>query len=86
MSIIRIVQLRPPGADLFDDNESFISELSEAESGDFLGGLIISQVTVSAGIVLTTKRVVWSKNYFRYTLRSGIKKSQFTITIKTQVI
>lgn len=38
MANITISELRPAGADLFSDTESFFNELTEQEIGDVLGG------------------------------------------------
>ncbi|MGB7444062.1 MAG: hypothetical protein WA919_23600 [Coleofasciculaceae cyanobacterium] len=44
MSKIKIHDLRPTGADLFDDSESFLNELSNDELNQAVGGLVLSPV------------------------------------------
>ncbi|MEA5603412.1 hypothetical protein [Nostoc sp. UHCC 0252] len=42
MANIAISNLRPAGADLFQDSESFLHELTEQEVTDILGGAKVS--------------------------------------------
>ena len=42
MAKITILDIKPTGADLFDDSESFMSELSSDELEQAMGGLIAS--------------------------------------------
>ncbi len=41
MAKIAISELRPTGADLFQDSESFMHELNEQEIADVLGGAVV---------------------------------------------
>ena len=47
MSKIKIHDLKPTGADLFDDSESFLSELSNDELHQAVGGLIFTPPTIT---------------------------------------
>lgn len=46
MATIKISDLRPAGTELFQDTESFLNELTEPETGNLLGGILI--ITKSA--------------------------------------
>jgi len=52
MSQINISELKPFGSDLFYDSENFLNELSDDDIIDVTGGMVISQVTVTAGYKL----------------------------------
>jgi hypothetical protein len=41
MATIKISDLRPAGTELFQDSESFLNELTEPETGNLLGGILI---------------------------------------------
>jgi hypothetical protein len=49
MSHINISELKPIGSDLFYDSESFLNELTDEDITSVAGGMVISQVTVTAG-------------------------------------
>jgi hypothetical protein len=53
MATIKISDLRPAGADLFQDSESFLNELTHQEIGDVKGGIIILFKTT---VVLSGRR------------------------------
>jgi len=72
MSSIKISELRPYGAELFQDSESYLNELSESEMGMMGGDAnliivssvvkdVISQVTLSQGISVKTFSIVTKK-------------------------
>lgn len=71
MSIIQILELSPAGTELFQDSESFLTELSDQEVEILGGGFIItsvvqsidinSLVTVSIGISLRSASAVTAK-------------------------
>ncbi len=46
MAIITISELRPRGAELFDDSETFLTELSNEETGNVIGGIVIITKTI----------------------------------------
>jgi hypothetical protein len=46
MSSIKLSELRPIGSELFQDSESFLSELGNQESLDIMGGLF--DITVAS--------------------------------------
>ena len=50
MANIAISNLRPAGADLFQDSESFLHELTEQEVADILGGVKISILWTSISV------------------------------------
>jgi len=65
MASIKIFELTPAGAELFQDTESFLNELNDQESLMISGGngsdlniSNISQVTVSVGISIKSVSVV----------------------------
>ena len=41
MANIIISELRPAGSDLFNDSESFMSDLTDQDTGTIIGGIII---------------------------------------------
>lgn len=49
MPNIKILELRQNGQELFEDDESFLLELTEQEIGIIQGGLALSQVSYSVG-------------------------------------
>lgn len=71
MSIIQILELSPAGTELFQDSESFLTELSDQEAEILGGGFIItsvvqsidinSLVTISIGISLRSASAVTVK-------------------------
>lgn len=46
MAKITISELRPAGADLFQEHESFMHELNEQEISDVLGGDVVITFTL----------------------------------------
>lgn len=62
MSSIRISSLSAIGSELFQDSESFLQDLQDYEIKTVTGGLVISQVTVSIGVLNPPDQVV---NAFR---------------------
>jgi hypothetical protein len=71
VSIIQILELSPAGTELFQDSESFLTELSDQEAEILGGGFIItsvvqsidinSLVTISIGISLRSASAVTVK-------------------------
>jgi len=53
MASITISDLRPAGADLFQDSESFLHELTEQEVGNLLGGGYVKFRFINGGFVLS---------------------------------
>ena len=61
MANIKISELHPAGAELFQDSESFLDELNEREmsiTGGDVNISVLSQNTISKGISIVTKSVV----------------------------
>jgi hypothetical protein len=53
MANITISDLRPAGADLFQDSESFLNELTHQEIGDVKGGILVLCTTT---VVISGRR------------------------------
>jgi hypothetical protein len=57
MATLKISELNPAGAELFQDSENFLEELSDREIGLVVGGLeinsVVTQNTVSVGSIQT---------------------------------
>lgn len=62
MSTITILNLYPAGAELLSDNESYLQEIADVELQSIKGGLVVSQVTQSAGYLGAPEYNV----YYRY--------------------
>ncbi|MBW4641948.1 MAG: hypothetical protein KME23_02830 [Goleter apudmare HA4340-LM2] len=58
MAKIKVSDIKPTGADLFDDSESFLSEVSNDELENAIGGLVAADarsiITAPISIVKTT--------------------------------
>lgn len=51
MSIIKVSNLGLVGSELLVDSESYLEELNDTETKYTLGGVVVSQVTVTAGFL-----------------------------------
>jgi hypothetical protein len=94
MSTISILELRPSGSNLFDDPETFLNELTDQDSKYVIGGLAISQVTVSGGIGVFNPNfqangipLASNENaFFVAGLMSDMNNAGFSYSIKTYVV
>ncbi|NET76708.1 hypothetical protein [Okeania sp. SIO1F9] len=60
MANINISDLRPAGADLFLDSQSYLNDLTEVEMTNTLGG--INPMTLVANVVFAT--MIWMKKAY----------------------
>ena len=63
MASIKISDLHPAGSELFMDSESFLSDLSDVELSETMGGFSPLTVTTSSGVC--TKVIVSSPRCVR---------------------
>lgn len=58
MAKIKIKDIQPQGTDLFQDNESFLTELNGDELGNLTGGLAVNQVSVQINRTIFTSPII----------------------------
>lgn len=58
MANIAISDLRPVGANLFQDTESFLHELTEAEIGSINGGIIVADDVIIVACLYNSRVIL----------------------------
>lgn len=67
MAKIKIKDIQPTGADLFQDSENFLSDLDSDEMSNIAGGLIIDPVTPVTDPIKTLTYTVTLTKTLTYT-------------------
>ncbi|BAZ13510.1 hypothetical protein NIES4071_53490 [Calothrix sp. NIES-4071] len=89
MSSIKISNLGLVGSDLLVDSESYLEELNDAEIKYTLGGVVVSQATVTAGF-LVVPEYQNERNYQQYWAPAYFNVDSYfhniTYSIKSSII